>query len=138
MARDKFHDNARIALEKEGWTITAEQLRISLGKASIEVDLMAENVLEAERAGEKIAVEVKSFLDKSIIHTFHEAMGQYLDYRSALRVVEPERIVYLAIPTHIFHHEVFQDWFIQKRLQEENAKLIVFDSITNSIEKWIK
>ena len=99
---------------------------------------MAENVLEAERAGEKIAVEVKSFLDKSIIHTFHEAMGQYLDYRSALEVVEPERVVYLAVPTHIFYHDVFQDWFIQKRLREENAKLIVFDSITNIIEKWIK
>lgn len=138
MARDKFHNNVRIALEKDGWKITAEQLRISLGRVFVEMDLMAENVMVAERAGEKIAVEVKSFLEKSIIHTFHEAMGQYLDYRSALEVVDPERTVFLAVPTFIFNHEIFQDWFIQKRLREENAKLIIFDSANNSIEKWIK
>lgn len=91
----------------------------------------------AERDGTLIAVEVKSFLLRSIIHTFHEAMGQYLDYRSALEVVDPQRIVFLAIPSHIFHHEIFQDWFIQKRLKEENAKLIIFDPTTNVIEKWI-
>jgi ABC-type antimicrobial peptide transport system ATPase subunit len=28
MAKDKFHDNVRIALQKEGWSITAEQMRI--------------------------------------------------------------------------------------------------------------
>lgn len=138
MARDKFHDNVRIALEKDGWKITAEQLRISLGKASIEIDMMADNMMAAERGGEKIAVEVKSFLEKSIIHTFHEAMGQYLDYRSALEVVDAERVVFLAVPTHIYHHDVFQDWFIQRRLREENAKLIIFDSVKNAIETWIK
>lgn len=138
MAKDKFHDNVRIALEKDGWKITAEQLRISIGKASLEIDLMAENILSAERAGEKIAVEVKSFLEKSIIHAFHEAMGQFLDYRSALEVVDSKRIVFLAVPTHIYHHDVFQDWFIQKRLREENAKLLIFDSIANVIEIWIK
>lgn len=138
MARDKLHNNVRIALEKEGWKITAEQLRINLGKTSIEIDLMADNMMVAEREGEKIAVEVKSFLEKSIIHTFHEAMGQYLDYRSALEEVEPERVVFLALPTYVYYHDIFQGWFIQKRLREENAKLIVFNSEHNSIEKWIK
>lgn len=138
MAKDKFHDNVREALVKEGWTITAEQLRIDLGRSYIEMDLMAENLMAAERNGEFIAVEVKSFLLKSVIHAFHEAMGQYLDYRSALEVVDPQRIVFLAVPSHIFFHEVFQDWFIQKRLREENAKLIVFDVSTNTIERWIK
>lgn len=138
MARDVFHDNVREALQKDGWTITAEQLRIRLGKASVEVDLMAENIMVLERGDEKIAVEVKSFLKKSIISSFHEAMGQYLDYRSALRYTDPERVVFLAVPKHIYFHEVFQDWFIQQRLREENAKLIVFDSILNTIVQWIK
>lgn len=77
-------------------------------------------------------------MTKSIINAFHEAMGQYLDYRSALRIVDPERAVFLAIPQHIYYHDVFQDWFIQQRLQEEKAKLIVFDSISNTITQWIK
>ena len=55
-------------------------------------------VFAAERQGEKIAVEVKSFLGKSLISNFHEAMGQYLDYKSALEDVEPDRKVYLALP----------------------------------------
>lgn len=138
MAKDIFHDNVREALIKEGWTITAEQLRVRLGRAAVEIDMMAENIMVVERDGEKIAVEVKSFLTKSIINAFHEAMGQYLDYRSALRIVDPERAVFLAIPQHIYYHDVFQDWFIQQRLQEEKAKLIVFDSISNTITRWIK
>lgn len=61
MAKDIFHDNVREALIKEGWTITAEQLRVRLGRAAIEIDMMAENIMVVERDGEKIAVEVKSF-----------------------------------------------------------------------------
>lgn len=69
---------------------------------------------------------------------FHEAMGQYLDYRSALEDVEPEREVYLAVPESAFGHYMFQGRFIQKRLKEENACLIIFNSLQNTIIKWIK
>ena len=138
MAKDIFHLNVREALQKDGWIITAEQMRIDLGETYLEIDLMAENLVAAEREGEKIAVEVKSFLIKSVIYTFHEAMGQYLDYRSALEEVEPERVIFLAVPTDTFYNEVFQGRFIQKRLREENTKLIVFNPLTNTIEKWIK
>ena len=86
----------------------------------------------------KIAVEVKSFLSKSFMNNFHEAMGQYLDYRSALEDFEPERTVYLALPTHAYNHTVFQGRFIQKRLHEENAQLIIFEPVKNEIIQWIK
>lgn len=95
-------------------------------------------ILAAEREGEKIAVEVKSFLGKSIISDFHEAIGQYLDYQSALEDFEPQRIVYLAIPSRVFEQDVFQGRFIQKRLKEECVNLIVFDPSLNEIMQWIK
>ena len=138
MAKDIFHDNVREAIRKEGWIVTAEQWRIDLEVTYLEVDLMAENLLIADKGGEKIAVEVKSFVQKSIIYTFHEAIGQYLDCQSALKEIDPNRIVFLALPIAAYNNEVFQGRFIQKRLREENINLIVFDPITNTVEKWIK
>lgn len=49
------------------------------------IDLGAEKLLAAEREGEKIAVEIKSFLSPSAITDFHLALGQFLNYRTALR-----------------------------------------------------
>ncbi|MEL6718176.1 MAG: element excision factor XisH family protein [Bacteroidota bacterium] len=138
MAKDLFHSNAREALEKSGWHISADPLRIYISDtAYLEVDLAAENMLMAERGDQKIAVEVKSFIKKSFISAFHEAIGQYLDYKSALADSEPNRIVYLAIPEEAFLHELFQGKFIQKRLREEKVNLIVFDITTNIIIQWI-
>lgn len=79
MAKDLFHTNVKTALEKDGWKITEDPLRVPIDGTHLEVDLAAEVVLGAERGGEKIAVEVKSFLGKSFMHNFHEAIGQYLD-----------------------------------------------------------
>lgn len=75
MAKDIFHANVRQALEKEGWTITLDPLYIDLDETYIEIDLAAEMVFAAERADEKIAVEVKSFLSKSIISDFYRAVS---------------------------------------------------------------
>lgn len=138
MAKDIFHPNVRAALTKDGWSITADPLRIDLDETHLDIDLAAEMIFAAEREGEKIAVEVKSFLGKSIISAFHEAIGQYLDYRSALQDFEPQRTVHLAIPIGTFEHEVFKGHFIQKRLKEESVNLLVFDPVENKILKWIK
>jgi XisH protein len=138
MARDKFHNNVREGLIKEGWRVTAEQLRIDLDETFVEIDLMAEMILVAERADEKIAVEVKSFLGASIMSEFHGAVGQFLDYRTALEEVEPERVLFLAVPVDVWEHKVFQGRFIQKRLQMENIKLIIFDPFINTIVSWRK
>ena len=65
-------------------------------------------------------------------------MGQYLDYRSALEDFEPNRLVYLAIPISARNHYLFQGRFIQKRLREEEVKLIIFDPVQNIIVEWIE
>ena len=138
LAKDKFHDNVRRALQKEGWIITSEQMRIDLGVTFVEIDLFAEIPLVAEREGEKIAVEVKSFLGNSIISDFHLAIGQFLDYRTALEETEPDRMLFLALPLDTWQHKVFQGRFIQKRLQMEDVKLIVFEPFTDTISLWKK
>ena len=54
--------------------------------------------IAAERNGQKIAVEVKTFIGTSTIFEFHTALGQLINYRYALEVQEPERVLYLAVP----------------------------------------
>lgn len=138
MARDLLHNNVREALLKEGWHITHDPLPIPIDGTYLEIDVAGEIILGAERGTEKIAVEVKSFLKKSFMTNFHEAIGQYLDYESALEDFDPQRIVYLAIPLHAFNNPIFQGRFIQKRLKQEKAKLIIFEPIKNEIIEWIE
>jgi hypothetical protein len=65
VARDHFHGAVRRALEKGGWTITADPYLVRFDRTTVEIDLAAEQLLAAERAARKIAVEVKSFLGPS-------------------------------------------------------------------------
>jgi hypothetical protein len=73
-AKDLFHEAVRRALEKEQWVITDDPLKIEIGGAKLEIDLGAEQILAAERAGKKIAVEIKSFLSDSPITDYHAAL----------------------------------------------------------------
>ena len=88
MARDIFHNAVRRALKKQGWTITANPLQVKFGGIIFQVDLAAERVLAADREGERIAVEIKSFLSPLAITNFYAALGQFLSYRLALSSVE--------------------------------------------------
>ena len=45
--------------------ITDDPLKIEVGDVEMYIDLGAEQVLAAEREGEKIAVEIKSFIGTS-------------------------------------------------------------------------
>lgn len=60
--RDTFHAAVRTALERDGWTITDDPLLLAVGVHKVYVDLGAERLLAATRAGERIAVEIKSFI----------------------------------------------------------------------------
>ena len=101
-AKDIFHDAVRNGLLKEDWKITHDPLSVVVGGVEMSIDLGAEKLIAAEKSGEKIAVEIKSFVRPSVIYEFHTALGQYLNYRRALSKKEPERNLYLAVPTEIF------------------------------------
>ncbi|BAZ08432.1 fdxN element excision controlling factor protein [Calothrix sp. NIES-4071] len=62
MARDVFHYAVRNGLEKEGWLITDDPLRIKAGGADMEIDLGAEKLIAAERGDEKIALLLSKVL----------------------------------------------------------------------------
>ena len=97
-AKDKFHAVVRTALEKEQWDVTDDPLRLEVGGTKFEIDLGAEQLLAAERGKEKIAVEIKTFLSDSPQTDYHAALGQFLNYRLALEIIDSARILYLAVP----------------------------------------
>ena len=134
-AKDIFHDAVRKGLEKEGWVITDDPLRIEVGDVEMYIDLGAEEILAAERTGEKIAVEIKSFTGTSNISQFHTAVGQFFNYRLALEQKESERVLYLAVPLGVYH-AFFQLQFIKTVVEHYQLKIIVYDPIQEAIVEW--
>jgi len=78
VAKDIYHNAVRTAIETEGWTITDDPLTLTIGKRDLFVDLGAEKIMIAERQGQKIAVEVKSFISPSLVKDLENALGQYI------------------------------------------------------------
>jgi hypothetical protein len=134
-AKDFFHDTVKTSLEKDGWIITDENLFIEVEDVDFYIDLTAEKILVAEKTGKKIAVEVKSFLGASDVTEFHSALGQCLNYRSALRLTEPDRTLYLAVPEDVYN-EFFSRRFIQRVIVEHQLKLLIFNPNQEEIVQW--
>ena len=134
-AKDRFHDAVKQALQKEEWVITADPLILKIDKVKFEIDLAAEKVFAAEKAGQKIAVEIKSFLNPSAVTDFHSALGQFLNYRLGLQMNEPDRTLYLAIPLDIFE-SFFQERFTQEAVRQYQVKLIVYEPVQEVIIEW--
>jgi len=136
VAKDRFHQVVKTALAKDGWKITHDPLKIKIGGVDMEIDLGAERLLAAERGDEQIAVEVKSFLaNASAISEFHTALGQFINYRAALLLQEPNRILYLAVPD-LAYNSFFQLEFPASMLQAHTVKMIVYNIESEQISQW--
>ena len=136
MVKDRFHDVVRTALEKEGWKITADPYEINVDDVDFEIDLAAEQLLAAELADRKIAVEVKSFISPSNVSEFHTALGQFLNYRDALQNFEPDRQLYLAVRVPIYE-SFFQRRFIAAAVDRYQLRLLTYDVQQEVITRWL-
>lgn len=136
MARDKFHKEVRIALEGEGWLITNDPLNVKVGTIPMQIDMGAEKLIGAERAGEKIAVEVKTFSLSSFITSFYEAVGKYIVYREALLEVESDRTLYLAVP-NIMYEEYGNEPLVARVFTANKIKIIIYEPKSQIITSWL-
>ena len=136
-AKDIFHDTVKTALEKDGWVIIRENLRVQIQDSDLAmfIDLTAQQLISAEKKGKKIAVEVKSFQESSKLYQFHLVLGQFLNYRSALREMMLDWIVYIAVPLGTYN-EFFKLRFIEQQVKEYDLKLLIFNSNTEEIVLW--
>lgn len=135
-ARDLYHNLVVKALVLDGWTITDDPLTISYGGRDLFIDLGAEDrTIAAEKQGRKIAVEIKSFLSTSILRDLEDAVGQYEIYGTVLAEVQPDRILYLAVPQRAFE-SIFSERFGQLILERRQLRLIVFEEQAGRIIQW--
>ena len=134
--KDLFHDAVVHALAQDGWLITDDPLRLAYGGRNLFVDLGAEQPIAAEKAGRKIAVEIKGFLEESDVHELGESIGQYRMYRNILAELEPERELYMAVPVYAYNG-IFQEPLGQLMVVKEQLRLTVFDEVQRRIDRWI-
>ncbi|MGF2036267.1 MAG: XisH family protein [Nostoc sp. CmiVER01] len=133
-AKDAFHTVVKTALQKEGWLITHDPYTLQAGSLELYIDLGAEKVIAAEKQGQKIAVEIKSFLSPSKITELYAALGQFIIYRIALQKQEANRTLYLAVPS-----TVYNDFFILPSIQsviKTNQCLLIYNIEQEAIDQW--
>ena len=136
-AKDIYHDTVKNALIKEGWTITNDPLLLQFGEINLYADLGAEKVIAAENNGQKICVEVKSFVNESFISGFHTAVGQFIHDRLILKEKDPERVLYLAISSDVYN-TFFNLQLVQASIKANRLKYLVYQVKDEVIVKWKK
>ncbi|MEA5479748.1 element excision factor XisH family protein [Pseudanabaena galeata UHCC 0370] len=135
-ARDLFHQIVKTALQKENWQITHDPYALQADSFDLAIDLGAEKIIAAEQGETKIAIEIKSFLSPSKISEFYGELGQFITYRLALQKIEPDRILYLAVPDNLYD-KFFDTTLVQELMQQNTVYLITYDIDQETIAKWI-
>jgi hypothetical protein len=135
-AKDTYHEAVRTALIRDGWTITHDPYTLTFGSRNVFVDLGAERTLAAERGGERIAVEIKSFLGASDLTDLEAALGQYVFYRSLLSRADPGRTLFLAVPDAVYE-ETFTEPIARPPIEDLRVALFAFDPSEGRIVRWM-
>ena len=99
------------------------------------VDLGARQMLAAEKAERKIAVEIKGFRSASEMKDLEQALGQFVLYQIALDQQKPEYLLYLAVPQEIVE-EVFLESMGRILLERNSIRVIGFDPDEERIVSW--
>lgn len=135
-ARNIYHQGVRKALEKDGWTITHDPYYLSWGGKDMYVDLGAEQLLAAEKGPRRIAVEIQSFLSDSVMEDLEKALGQFVLYRAVLARLDPDRVLYLAVPNDVAR-DLFEEPLGRLLVENNLARVIGFDPQAEVLVQWI-
>ena len=133
---DIIHDAVKNALIKDGWVITDDPYIIQYRRTTLYADLGAERPIAVERDGQRLVVEVKSFIGASKIQDLKEALGQYDIYRYLLEETAPDRKLYIAI-SKVAYKTFFTQDVAQLILQRHQLPMIVVNVVIEEIEQWI-
>lgn len=120
MADDLVLPNLRESLMKDGWTLRPKGPTIRTRSKYYLTDVAA------EKEGQKIIVEVKSWRSASFNPGWFRAFGQDLTYQEAIIAEQLNYKLYLAVPENIYNQH-FGNPFIQSLV----AKYLI--NLLNSI-----
>jgi hypothetical protein len=135
--KDIYHEVVITSLEKDGWQIIDDPLRIVAGGVGLFIDISAEPIITFGRNNERVAIEIKSFQIQSQITTFYEAFGKYLTYRKALAMNKLDMDLYLAVPKKSYD-TIFQKELVKELIEDYSVHLLVYNSNSQIIVAWIK
>jgi hypothetical protein len=135
-AKDIYHEAIKNALIKDGWQIIADPYLIKYEEIKLLADLAGEKTISATREGQKIVIEIKSFISRSPMREFETALGQYLIYQTFLAITQPEYIIYLAISKKIYE-KFFTQVAIELILKKYQVLLVIIDINKEEIIQWI-
>ncbi|WP_044208776.1 XisH family protein [Coleofasciculus chthonoplastes] len=135
-ARDFYHDAVKTALIKAGWTITNDPLRLKWGVRELFVDLGVTKLIAAQKAEQRIAVEIKGFTNPSVVADLEQALGQYLIYRAILEEIQPNYLLYLAI-RQMTYQGIFNEPLGELIRQKYRVNLLIFNNQKQEIVQWL-
>jgi hypothetical protein len=135
-AKDIFHESVKNALIKDKWIITDDPLSIRIEAMQMYIDLGAEKLIAATKHNQQIAVEIKSFLQDSTLTEFYQSVGQFLIYKQALEIEEPDRELYLAVPLDTYE-SFFKQLLVQEIIRRYDIKLVIYEPESEEIIQWI-
>jgi hypothetical protein len=131
-AKDRYHDTVKRALTKDGWRVTAEQVRLTFGDRYFWIDIQAENLEQRI-----ILIEVKELDDvDSPVEALAEAVGKYLLYRLGLAYTQQNIPLFLAV-TEASYTGILSAKMGQAALNQFQISLVIFDPEQEVITKWI-
>lgn len=133
---DIIHNAVKNALIKDGWLVTDDPYIIQYRRTVLYADLGAERPIAVERNGQKLVVEVKSFVGASKIQDLKEALGQYDIYRYLLEEIAPDRKLYVAV-NKVAYNTFFTQDVTQLILNKHQLPIIVVDIEMEEILRWI-
>jgi XisH protein len=124
------------ALEKQGWAVSQQPVFLRVMTATYFADFQAKRGVNGNTQ-HLIIVEVKCFTNESTQQDeLYRAIGQYLLYRSILKLKELVIPIYLAIPTVAFV-TLFTQAEVKITVQDVGIKLIVVDLEKEEVAEWI-
>ena len=102
------------------------------------LDLGAERAtIGAERGGERIAIEIAGFLADSPVRDLQEAVGQFAVYRAVLSQADPERSLFLGVPSRV-HDSLLSEPLGQLVAADVRLRVLVFDAQQQKVVRWIR
>lgn len=123
------------ALEKAGWVVIDQPFAIRVSRQEgILADLRLRNLQNSITV---IVVEVKCFSErKSFWDEFYHAVGQYLVYRNALKLLNIESDIYLSVPLAAYT-KFFDRRTVQAVLNDVIINIVVVDLEREEVVTWI-
>ena len=99
-------------------------------------DLGADLPIGAVKDGQRIAVEIKSFVGPSDMHDLELALGQFWLYREVLAEIDADRTLFLAVPKYAWK-SLLSGPLGQLVTERYQLRFLVFDEQERRILQWI-